>query len=238
VTFRRAVRRAIPLRVRRPLGIAAYRVLRPIREAPAQLPELLGRVPVLAVRDLVYDDRFYDTADPEPAALYDRIVDVLVELRSPRSVVDVGCGSGMMLARFSEHGVEVRGIEGSRAAIRRSGFADRIVRANLERGVPDLGRFDLCLCIEVAEHLRPASAPGLVAGLARLSDVVVFTAAPPGQRGIAHINLKPKPYWRELFARHGLEQGSVERELHERIADVPEPEYIHANLMVFERAAA
>jgi SAM-dependent methyltransferase len=223
------------VRVRRPLGIAAYRALRPLREAPAHLPELLGRVPILAVRDLVYDDRFYDRADREPAALYDRLVDALVELRSPRTVVDVGCGSGMMLARFAEHGAEVRGIEGSRAAIRRSGRADRIVRANLERGVPDLGRFDLCLCVEVAEHLRPASAPRLVAGLARLSDLVVFTAASPGQRGVAHINLEPKPYWAGLFARHGLEQRSLERELLDRIADVPEPGYIHRNLMVFER---
>jgi hypothetical protein len=74
-----------------------------------------------------------------------------------------------------------------------------------------------------------------VEGLARLSDVVVFTAAPPGQRGVAHINLRPKEYWSDLFGRHGLSQGGLERELREAIADMPEPRYIHANLMVFER---
>jgi SAM-dependent methyltransferase len=213
-------------------------MLRPIREAPAQLPEILGRVPILAVRGLVYDDGFYDRADPEPEALYARIVDALVELRSPRSVVDVGCGTGFMLGRFAEHGLEVRVVEGSRAAIRRSGLEDRIVRANLEREVPEVGRFDLCLCIEVAEHLRPASAPRLVAGLARLSDVVLFTAAPPGQGGTAHINLRPKAYWTELFSRHGLEASGLEQELRKAIAHVPEPRYIHTNLMVFERSEA
>ena len=35
------------------------------------------------------------------------------------------------------------GVEGSHAAIERSQLGDRIVRANLERGVPNLGRFDL-----------------------------------------------------------------------------------------------
>jgi SAM-dependent methyltransferase len=234
--LRRAIRHAVPKRVRRPVGSAAFRAWRPVREAPARLPELLGRVPILAVRDLVYDDGFYDRADPEPAALYDRIVDVLVELCSPKSVVDVGCGSGIMLTRFAQHGVEVRGVEGSRAAIRRSGLADRIVRANLERGVPDLGRFDLCVCVEVAEHLRPGAAPSLVAGLARLSDVVLFTAASPGQPGVAHINLRPQSYWSELFARHGLARDRLEREVRSASATVPEPAYIHANLMVFERA--
>lgn len=234
----RAMRRVIPLSVRRPLGIAVYRVRRRIREAPEQLSEILGRVPILAVRNLAYGDRFYDRADPELAGLHEAMVDALIELRSPRSVVDVGCGTGLMLRRFAEQRVVVQGVEGSRTAIRRSQLGDRIVRANLEREVPDLGRFDLSLCIEVAEHLRPASAAGLVEGLVRLSDVVVFTAAPPGQRGVAHINLQTKDYWRKLFEHHGFSRSVLERELLEAIAAVPEPEYIHANLMVFERSRA
>lgn len=200
--------------------------------------ELLGRVPVLAARDLVYGDRFYEVTDKETRQLYARIVDALLELRSPRSVVDVGCGTGLMLERFAAHGVLVQGVEGSRSAIRRSSVGDRIHRANLERGVPTLGRFELCLCFELAEHLRASSAGPLVEGLARLSDVVVFTAAAPGQPGIAHVNLRPKEYWSDLFAANGLERSLLEHELLEAVADVPEPRYIHTNLMVFERTAA
>jgi hypothetical protein len=98
-----------------------------------------------------------------------------------------------------------------------------------------LGRFDVCLCIEVAEHLRPRNARRLVEGLARVSDVVVFTAAHPGQPGIAHLNAQPKSYWRSLFELEGFTSSPHESEITAAIRRVPEPEYIHANLMVFER---
>lgn len=224
--------RIVPLEVRRTLGIAAYEWR--LRLARFRI-DALGRSPFLSMRDRVYDDRFFDEVDAETPAMYRRLVDSLVERRSLASVVDVGCGTGIMLTRFAEHGVAVRGIEGSRAAIRRSQIGDLIVRANLERGVPDIGRFDLCLCVEVAEHLLPGSARRLISGLTRLSDVVVFTAAAPGQPGKAHVNLKPKSYWHALFAERGYVVSGLDRELREAIAGIPEPAYIHANLMTFER---
>ena len=232
---RRLVRLLVPFGVRRPLGIALYRVWRTTRRT---LRELLGRLPFLAARDFAYDDRFYDKGDPMKLESYPRFARALIGLRSPRSVVDVGCGSGLMLAEFAKHGISVRGVEGSRAAIRRSGLGDRIVRANLERGVPDLGRYDLCLCIEVGEHLSARSARRLVAGLTRLSDVIVFTASPPedGTGGVAHMNSKPKSYWRTLFADHAFAESPLENELLAAIADVPEPRYLHENLIVFERS--
>ena len=168
----------------------------------------LGGMPFLRARDLVYDDRFYDGVDPGSAALYARLADSLVDLWAPLTVVDVGCGTGFLLERMAARGIEVRGIEGSRAAIARSRVADRIVRANLEHGVPPIGRFDLCLCMEVAEHLRPRTASQLVEGLTRLSDVVVFTAAQPGQPGVAHLNVQPVSYWQSIFESHGCAELS------------------------------
>jgi SAM-dependent methyltransferase len=232
---RRLIRRIVPLGVRRPVGIALYRLYRAVRNAAR---ERFGRLPFLAAREVVYDDRFYDKGDPMKWQPYGHFVEVLLRLRSPRNVVDVGCGSGIMLSEFARRGVSARGIEGSRAAIERSGLGDRIVRANLERGVPELGRFDLCLCIEVAEHLSPRSGPSLVEGLTRLSDVVVFTAAQPGQKGTVHMNLKPTSYWRGLFADYGFVVSPLHDELLDAIADTPEPRYLHENLMVFEKTPA
>ena len=195
----------------------------------------LGGLPFLRARDLVYDDRFFAQIDAESDALYTELAAAVMRTWAPRSVVDVGCGTGVVLAKLAEHGVTVRGVEGSSAAIRRSRIGGCIVRADLERGVPRLGRFDLCLCIEVAEHLRPRSARQLVEGLAHLSDVVVFSAAQPGQRGIAHLNMQPKSYWRSLFEEQGFAPSPRESELATAIQNVPEPKYIHANLMAFER---
>ena len=233
--IRRLVHSVVPLRVRRPVGVTLYRLYRGTRNA---LREASGRLPFLATRDLVYDDRFFDKGDPMKREPYAFFVEALLRLRSPRSVVDVGCGSGFMLAEFAKRGVSVRGIEGSRAAIRRSHLGDRVVRANLERGVPDLGCFDLCLCIEVGEHLSSRSAHDLVEGLTRLSDVVVFTAGQPGQRGTIHMNLKPKSYWEALFAGYSFAESRLRDELLDAMTDVPEPRYLHENLMVFEKTPA
>lgn len=236
---RTRIGRLVPARVRRPVGRATYRIGARSRHAwrvsRSRVVDAVGGIPFLRARDLVYTDEFFAGVDAESRPLYDLLVERLAAIWAPRSVVDVGCGSGYMLDRFAERGVDVQGIEGSRAAIRMAGAENRIVRANLERGVPLLGSFDLCLCIEVAEHLRARAADGLVDGLTSLSDVVVFTAAQPGQRGRAHLNLRPKSYWQELFASRGFERSPREDELTAAIASTPQPAYIHENLMVFER---
>jgi hypothetical protein len=110
------------------------------------------------------------------------------------------------------------------------------MRCNLERGVPPLGRFDLCLCIEVAEHLPARSARPLVRGLTGLSDVVVFTAATPGQGGAHHINLRPRSFWSALFDGEGFAPSGLAGDLRSAIDRVNSPAWwIRENLTVFER---
>jgi SAM-dependent methyltransferase len=222
----------VPFAVRKPLGIALWRLR--VWTANA-LEQSLGRLPVLASRDLIYRDSFYDLSDSKQAHAYRRFAEALVRLRAPASVVDVGCGTGLMLETLANHGVRVVGVEGSRAALRRARRVAPVVRANLERGVPPLGRFDACLCIEVAEHLTARRGPRLVEDLIRLSDTVVFTAAPPGEGGTAHINVRLREYWVALFSASGFVESPLADGLLEAIADFPEPRFLH-RLMVFERA--
>jgi SAM-dependent methyltransferase len=230
---RQALRLLVPLRVRRPVGIRVHRAR---SRANIARRAALSRLPYLAAREYVYDDWYYDKIDREAPALYQRLADAVLDLRSPASVVDVGCGTGIILARFAQAGVRIVGIEGSRAAIRRSDVRNDIVRANLEHGVPLLGRFDVAFCIEVAEHLSPGSAMPLVEGLTTMSDVVIFTASQGG--GMGHLTVRPKSYWRELFATYGFEESRLTADLLDAIADIPEPWYVHENLMAFERLRA
>jgi hypothetical protein len=68
----------------------------------------------------------------------------------------------------------------------------------------DLGRsFGLVQCLEVAEHLPPGSAGTLVDSLVRHGEVIVFSAAPPGQGGHDHVNERSYEYWRALFSGRG-----------------------------------
>jgi hypothetical protein len=64
----------------------------------------------------------------------------------------------------------------------------------------DLGRrFDVVQCLELAEHLAEHAADGLIESIVRHGDVVLFSAAVPGQGGTHHRNEQPLQYWRETF---------------------------------------
>jgi SAM-dependent methyltransferase len=214
------------------------RLRRAVRAVPTSIRFRLARLPSLAAKERVYDERFYRDVEPVHEQMYDRLADVLYELVRPASVVDVGCGTGRLLERLAARGAEVVGIEGSRRAIAISPVRERIVRWNLERGVPAVGRFDLCLCVEVAEHLPARRAKRLVRGLAGLSDLVVFTAATPGQGGILHLNEREPDYWIGLFAECALERFIVlEDRVKAAIADIEQPFWMHTNLMTFATPA-
>ena len=133
------------------------------------------------------------------------VVPLLLEALEPASVVDVGCGLGHWLAVVKGHGVEdVLGYDGS--WIDRSHLLiapPEFVAADLNEPLTVDRRFDLALCLEVGQILRPESAAPLVDALTALADVVVFSAAIPGQGGILHENEQWPAYWAELFREHG-----------------------------------
>ncbi|MCA9789386.1 MAG: hypothetical protein KC462_06410, partial [Cyanobacteria bacterium HKST-UBA05] len=55
--------------------------------------------------------------------------------------------------------------------------------------------FDLAMCVEIAEHIPNRCSRQLVKTLTKASDTVFFTAAPPGQGGVGHINEQPQAFW-------------------------------------------
>jgi ubiquinone/menaquinone biosynthesis C-methylase UbiE len=53
-----------------------------------------------------YDRSFYSAVDIWARDSAEQIVPIVTSLIRPRSVVDVGCGTGAWLAAFAKHGVE------------------------------------------------------------------------------------------------------------------------------------
>jgi hypothetical protein len=141
-----------------------------------------------------------------------------------------------ILAHLADYGVAIKGIDGSRSAIRISPVRDRIMRWNLVRPVPSMGVFDIAVCTEVAEHLPADAAATLVTSLVSLSNVVLFTAATPGQGGRHHQNEQPHAHWESLFAEHGFKRSPTdEAYLADRTKDIREASYLRDNLMVYVR---
>lgn len=128
--------------------------------------------------------------------LYDRL--------GPRSVIDVGCGVGQYPHLFRKFGAEqVFGIDGLRPE--RSFLADGEYLAHDLTMPLDLHRrFDLVVCLEVAEHMPPGTELHLLDLLDRHAmDYMLFSAAEPGQPGHGHINCRPLPFWENLLRSKG-----------------------------------
>ena len=161
----------------------------------------------------VYGAGFYASqrrASKRSAAV---LVPLLMALVEPASVVDVGCGVGAWLQRFAEEGVsEILGLDGpwvDRGLLEVP--AECFVAMDLSRpdGLPH--RFDLATCLEVAEHIPRAAAPGLVALLCQAAPAVCFGAAIPGQGGAEHLNEQWPGYWSDLFSDQGYRMLDVIR---------------------------
>lgn len=180
-----------------------------------------------------YSKSFFDALEGQALSSAARVVPIILELVQPRSVVDVGCGSGAWLSVFADHGVEdLLGIDGYRPD-RLLIPADRFLQCDLDRELRLDRGFDLAVCLEVAEHLRPVSAGLLVGGLARLAPVVIFSAAAPAQGGTEHLNEQWPEYWAALFADRGYE---VLDPIRRRVWNDPAVSWWYAqNMLVFVR---
>lgn len=146
----------------------------------------------------VHDSAIHRTKDAE------LIVPILIDLFKPQSVVDVGCGLGTFLKIFIDAGItDVQGVEGSWTDKSKLVVDEnRITIADIESGFNLHRKFDMAVCLEVAEHINEQFAAQLVHTLTTHSDLVVFSAAIPGQGGQNHVNEQWIGYWRELFRAH------------------------------------
>jgi SAM-dependent methyltransferase len=130
------------------------------------------------------------------------IVPLVLDLVRPRSVIDVGCGEGIWLSNFRRRGVEdVMGVDGGWVDKAQLAIpADRFLTHDLRGPIPVGRRFDLVVCLEVAEHLPEDCATTFVESLTRLGPVVLFSAAIPFQGGTDHVNEQWPEYWASHFS--------------------------------------
>lgn len=137
------------------------------------------------------------------------IVDYLVSILDirPNSVIDVGCGLGQWLKVFAEacHS-EVLGIDGSHVPVNISYISEtNRLRVDLSDFIytPTTRTYDLVLCLEVAEHLDLDHSVQIVDKLVSLGDIILFSAAIPGQTGENHVNEQPHHFWIDMFESKG-----------------------------------
>jgi len=149
-----------------------------------------------------YSDTFFSEQCESSHLSPDYVLPLVLSVMQVKSAVDVGCGVGVWTSKLLERGVtDVVGIDGdylNHELLRIP--LDRFQAWDLAKPIMIGRRFDLAICLEVAEHLPPTRAEGLVEDLVRLAPVVLFSAAIPGQGGLNHINEQYLSYWVSHFA--------------------------------------
>lgn len=152
-----------------------------------------------------YDKNFYKLVNATSSESAKEIVPVVMNLLSPKSVVDVGCGLGNFLSEFSKQGVKkVLGIDGDWVNLKDLLISEKdFIKYDLTKPLNMDKKFDLVVSLEVAEHLPKESAEEFVDTLTKLGNVILFSAAIPNQGGVNHLNEQWHIYWEDLFLKKG-----------------------------------
>jgi SAM-dependent methyltransferase len=153
-----------------------------------------------------YNRSFFDSISGVSARSARHLLPIVLDALEPKSVVDIGCGTGAWLAEFLRLGVsDATGVDGAYVAAETLLIPATAYRAQDIAQRFDLGRrYDLAVCLEVGEHIPKASSATLVANIVAHAPMVLFSAAVPGQGGQDHINEQPLEFWRDLFAQEGF----------------------------------
>lgn len=149
----------------------------------------------------VYTESFFDERKQGSYNSAKKIIPLILELAQPKSVIDVGCGTGTWLSVFKEYGIEdIVGVDGDWVdsqflEIPEHNFMPKDLTKPLELN----RQFDLVVSLEVAEHLDSECADKFVDALVKLGSLFLFSAAIPFQGGRGHVNEQWSEYWIKRF---------------------------------------
>jgi len=150
-------------------------------------------------------------AEEAPQAL--RLCRWITRELHPKSVVDFGCATGFYLRPFGRL-IDCLGIENDFEAVavakKHCSASIAIMKDDLSKPLILGAKYDLGICLEVAEHMTPDGAVQLVRNIAKHVRTVVFSAATVGQGGEGHINCRYKEDWITMLHAHGLYYDAAE----------------------------
>jgi SAM-dependent methyltransferase len=128
-------------------------------------------------------------------------------LKNSNSFIDLGCGMGAWSKELEKRGIvnfkmfDHPSLDPSQVLIKNK---ENFIPINLEKELPALSNVDLAICIEVLEHFKLNRALELLDFLTDSSDLILFSAAIPNQKGVGHINEQRHSFWHNEFNKKGF----------------------------------
>ena len=154
----------------------------------------------------VYDTKFFDKFESlSHRAAIEMLPEILRRIK-PQSIVDLGCGEGVWLSVVNNinPSIEILGIDGEYVKKEELKISEQFFSAaDISKPVKYDKKFDLAISLEVGEHINKVDADQFIDNLVGLADVILFSAAIPGQGGEYHVNEQWQNYWIEKFEAKG-----------------------------------
>lgn len=186
----------------------------------------------------LYNDEFFEWHLKHAREYSIKTMDWYIEKYKPKSVVDFGCGIGSYLESCHNQHVPCIGFEISFSARK---YTPEHIRSYVlyRRDCTDKMRveiFDTVLSFETAEHIEPSGTEQFTENLINFTGKhLLFTAAPPGQQGTGHINLRPREFWIEQFTKRLKYDQELTKDISDNWRRLGAPNYICDNLIVCTR---
>jgi SAM-dependent methyltransferase len=187
-----------------------------------------------------YDASYYGGILEESVRSRDVVLNLLKRMGIPmQSVVDFGCGLGHWGRDFySKFGGMYLGVDFEvpmdQLVIPKEYYQEHDLRTPFmsDTTFTSDGKYELVLCLEVAEHIDETYADQLVDTLCRVGKYILFSAAIPGQGGVNHVNEQWQSYWSKKFWDRGLflHKTDIRREIYN---DSDVAVWYRQNLMLF-----
>ena len=109
------------------------------------------------------------------------------------SVVDFGCGTGTWLKVCQKIGCkDILGLDDYAEEILLEIPKENFLRKNIGEPVELQKKYDLAISLEATEHIGKDFSENIVKNLVHASDVILFSAALPGQGGTNHVTVLQK----------------------------------------------
>ena len=149
----------------------------------------------------MYNASFHDAITHEELPQAQRLATYIKNNFVIEQFYDFGCSSGIYLNELKKSlpAVSATGFEFAQDAITSAvcpdvQLTDLTMPLNLVKKPNTLG-----ICLEVLEHIDDSSWRPVLENITGLCDLVIFTAAIPGQGGTGHINCRRRLDWIRRF---------------------------------------
>jgi len=177
------------------------------------------------------------------ASIYNGVQAVLDEimpyLADVQSIMDFGCGMGCWSAVLHKKGFSrFQLIDHPSIPLDKILFPDKacFLGVDLDKELPAVIKSDLVICTEVLEHFSTKRSLELLDFITDCADLILFSAAIPGQGGVGHMNEQRHAFWHNEFSKRGYKwfDGFKPALVHQKEI----PFYLRQNLFFYYKPTA